>query len=67
MIEPKTHKNKKSGWLAFIVTLVSCAGLYALLIGVGFPEAASQPQEVFKQVEFELLPRFAVEPVDCHR
>jgi len=62
MIAPKIHDKKKSGWLAFVVTLVSCAGLYALLIGVGFPEAASQPQEVFKQVKFELLPRFTPAP-----
>ena len=62
MIAPKTHGSKKSGWIAVVVTLISCVGLYALLIGVGFPEAVSQPQEVFKQVKFELLPSFSPEP-----
>ena len=59
MIAPKTHNNKKSNVWALAVTAISCIALYVLLIGVGFPEAASQPQEVFKQVDFELLPRFA--------
>ena len=62
MIAPKTHDKKKSNVLALVVTVVSCALLYGLLIGVGFPEAVSQPQDVFKQVQFELLPRFTPTP-----
>lgn len=62
MIAPKVHDKKKSNVLAIIVTVVSCSVLYALLIGVGFPEAVSQPQEVFKEVKFELLPRFTPTP-----
>ena len=62
MITPRIHTKKKSGRLALTVTVLSCALLYSGLLFFGFPEAATQPQEVFRQVDFELLPRFAPEP-----
>ena len=62
MITPRIEDNKKSGRLALVVTIISCGFLYAGLLFFGFSEAATPPQEVFRQVDFELLPRFTPEP-----
>ena len=62
MITPQLHTNTRSGRFAIVVTSVLSGLLYLFLVIVGVPESPAQPQEVFKQVDLELLTRIEPEP-----
>ncbi len=60
MIAPQVQEKKK-GVQAALVTGICCAVLYAVLVVTGLPEAPP-PQDVFTEVNFELMPRFEPAP-----
>ena len=65
MITPRVHKSKSSRRFAIVLTVVICALLYACMVLAAIPQSPPQPQEVFRQVDLELLPRIEPEVVEA--